>query len=105
MDVREVESSVISRIGLDRESGILIVKFNSGEIYYYWPVEQESFNQFVNADSKGRFFEKQIREMSQWRKRMLDNRSEITPPAESDTYCMFKNGRDVGSFEELREYV
>jgi len=35
MDVREVKSSVISRIGLDRESGILIVKFNSGEIYYY----------------------------------------------------------------------
>lgn len=105
MDARKVESSVISRIGIEENDRILIVKFNSGEIYYYWPVNQDTFLRFVDADSKGRFFENQIREKSMWRKKMLEKTSELTPPSESDTCYMFKKSRDVDSFEELSNYV
>ena len=106
MDVRKVNSSAISQIGLDREKQILIVKFKNGNgVYYYWPVGNEKFLEFVNSDSKGSFFQDEIRAKSTWIKQHLEGKDKLTPPREDDHHYMFKMTRDVDSFEELSEYV
>ena len=58
----EVDSSAISEIDFDAERGKLLVRFISGERYVYVGVPGEVCRSFVAADSKGRFFQAQIRD-------------------------------------------
>ncbi len=48
-----VISSNVNSIGY--ENGIIEVAFNNGSIYQYYGVNENLFNQFLNAPSKGRF--------------------------------------------------
>jgi lysyl-tRNA synthetase class 2 len=58
----DVDSSAISEIDYDAERAKLLVRFMSGERYVYVGVPAEVCRSFVEADSKGRFFQKQIRD-------------------------------------------
>jgi hypothetical protein len=57
----EVESAAISEIDYDAERTKLLIRFVSGERYVYVGVPGEVCRAFVEADSKGRFFQSQIR--------------------------------------------
>lgn len=58
----EVESTAIQEIDYDAERAKLLVRFQSGERYVYVGVPGEVHRSFVEAESKGRFFQSQIRD-------------------------------------------
>jgi hypothetical protein len=58
----DLESTAISEIDYDAERTKLLVRFRSGEAYVYVGVPAEVCRSFVEADSKGRFFQQQIRD-------------------------------------------
>ena len=58
----QVESTAISDIDYDAERAKLLVRFVSGERYVYVGVPDDVCRSFVEADSKGRFFQSQIRD-------------------------------------------
>ena len=58
----EVESAAIKEIDYDPDRAKLLVQFASGERYVYVGVPGEVHRSFVGADSKGRFFQAEIRD-------------------------------------------
>ena len=58
----DVESTAISEIDYDAQRTKLLVRFVSGERYVYVGVPGEVHRSFVDADSKGRFFQQKIRD-------------------------------------------
>jgi len=58
----DVESTAISEIDYDAERAKLLVRFMSGERYVYVGVPGEVHRSFVEAESKGRFFQLKIRD-------------------------------------------
>lgn len=57
-----VESAAIQAIDYDAERAKLLVRFQSGEAYVYVGVPGEVHRSFVDAESKGRFFQAEIRD-------------------------------------------
>ena len=57
-----VDSTAITDIDYDAERAKLLVRFQSGERYVYVGVPPEVCRSFVEADSKGRFFQSRIRD-------------------------------------------
>lgn len=55
-----VTSSLIDE--LSYENGILVVYFKRGSVYVYVNVPENVFNDFLNAESKGRYFLNNIKE-------------------------------------------
>jgi len=55
------KSSVIKSLTYDENRKDLTVSFKSGKLYVYTPVSQQFFNKLQNAKSKGRFFNKNIK--------------------------------------------
>lgn len=55
------KSSVIQSLQYDETRKDLKVNFNSGRIYVYTPVSEEFFNKISKAESKGKFFNKNIK--------------------------------------------
>jgi hypothetical protein len=58
MDKHDVESSVIDAVGYSR---VLEIRFESGRIYQYYNVPEEIFEGMMQAESKGRYFNANIR--------------------------------------------
>jgi lysyl-tRNA synthetase class 2 len=58
----DVDSSAISAIDYDDEKAKLLVRFVSGEEYVYVGVPGEVHRSFLDAESKGRFFQTEIRD-------------------------------------------
>ncbi len=58
----DVDSTAISAIDYDRERAKLFVRFVSGEQYVYVGVPGEVHRSFCDAESKGRFFQSEIRD-------------------------------------------
>ena len=58
----EVTSTAIQEIDYDAERAKLLVCFVSGERYIYVGVPGEVHRSFVESDSKGRFFQAEIRD-------------------------------------------
>ncbi|SRR5581483_263214 len=56
-----VESEAIRSIGYHHKTKTMEVQFHSGDTYRYANVPPAVFNAFLAADSKGRFFQEQIR--------------------------------------------
>jgi hypothetical protein len=54
-----VESSSIDSVGYEKE--VLEVSFRNGGLYQYFDVPEELLVRLMQADSKGRFFNQQIR--------------------------------------------
>lgn len=63
MEMTPVKDSVaIKAIGYDPESQTLRIQFHSGSTHQFNGVPEHVHKNFVIADSKGRFFQKQVRE-------------------------------------------
>jgi hypothetical protein len=58
MDKQRTESSVIGAVGHSR---VLEVQFESGRVYQYFDVPEDVYNEMLNAESKGRYFNSHIR--------------------------------------------
>ena len=58
----DVDSAAISEIDYDADRTKLLIRFVSGERYVYVGVPAEVCRSFVDADSKGRFFQNRIRD-------------------------------------------
>ena len=58
----DVDSAAIQEINYDAERAKLLVRFASGERYVYVGVPGEVHRSFLEADSKGRFFQAEIRD-------------------------------------------
>jgi len=56
MQRTEVSSGQIRSIGYDEAARTLEVEFTSGGVYVYRDVPPEAYQDFMNADSKGRYF-------------------------------------------------
>ena len=61
-----VASSMIAAIGYDEEAETLEVEFTSGAVYRYRGVDLDVFEDFCAAPSKGRFFNRHIRDAYPW---------------------------------------
>ncbi|HEX3729975.1 MAG TPA: KTSC domain-containing protein [Opitutaceae bacterium] len=55
-------SEVIANRSYDPDTRTLFITFTSGELYAYDGVEPETWNALQQARSKGRFFQKHIRD-------------------------------------------
>lgn len=56
-----VESSGIAAIGYAPAHNVLEIEFATGEVYRYYAVPAETFEEIMNAPSKGRLFHERIR--------------------------------------------
>lgn len=54
-----VDSSAISSIGF--KDNVLEIEFNSGNTYQYNGVAKDTFEFFLNSESKGQFFNRYIK--------------------------------------------
>ena len=61
MKMIQVKSSMIKTIGYDSKNEILKVTFNNDKTYLYYGVPQETFDNFKGAESIGKFFHANIR--------------------------------------------
>lgn len=60
MQTINVTSSVIAAVGY--ENAILEIRFISGEVWQYKNVPQHTFDKLLNAESKGKFFNREIKD-------------------------------------------
>ena len=57
----EVESSVLSAVAYPQNERLVFVEFRSKEIYCYFEVPPEQYEELLRADSKGGYFNRHIR--------------------------------------------
>jgi hypothetical protein len=53
-------------VGYQPRSGILEIEFDSGAVYQYLEVPARIYEQLLRAESKGRYFNSEIREVYQY---------------------------------------
>jgi hypothetical protein len=63
MELITVESSMIHAVGYDPEKHVLEVVFNTGRTYQYADVPPEVYEGLLKAESKGRYFLANIRDV------------------------------------------
>jgi len=56
-----VESSVFWAASYAEDQSVLYLLFRSGELYGYFDVARRQYQEFLEADSKGRYFGRKIR--------------------------------------------
>ncbi len=56
-----VQSSNIESIGYDQKAATLEIKFHSGDTYQYANVPESVYTSLFNAESKGKYFQANIR--------------------------------------------
>jgi hypothetical protein len=61
MNWQPVESKLLTSAAYDAENSILYLRFRSGDVYRYFDFPPEQYRQFLNADSRGRYFLANIR--------------------------------------------
>lgn len=61
MNRQSVASSNIVSVGYDAASETLEIEFQNGGVYQYYNVGQSTFDEFMAASSKGKFFAYQIK--------------------------------------------
>jgi hypothetical protein len=62
MEHTVVESSLVHSVGYDPQTAMLEVQLQDGDIYRYYDVEPETYEEFLEAPSKGRYFNDHIRD-------------------------------------------
>jgi lysyl-tRNA synthetase class 2 len=62
MQRRGVESTTMRSVGYDRTEQILEVEFQSGAIYQYLDVPPTIYTGLLDAESKGQYFNSQVRD-------------------------------------------
>ena len=61
MKRQSVESSNLASIGYDAENEILEIEFNHGGVYQYFDVPKNVYEELMNADSQGQYFDRNIK--------------------------------------------
>lgn len=56
-----VKSSNLASVGYDAGKKILDIEFNSGKVYRYYKVPEDVYSQLMKAESAGKFFSSDIR--------------------------------------------
>lgn len=56
-----VESKMFTAVAYDAASQILYLRFQSGDVYRYFEFSSDDYQQFLAAESKGRYFLSNIR--------------------------------------------
>ena len=64
----QVESEAIAEIRYDAARSVLFVRFVEGAWYSYFDVPRSVYEDFVAADSHGRFFQTHIRDRYDYRR-------------------------------------
>jgi KTSC domain len=57
-----VDSTTMLSVGYDSAQQILEIEFNSGVVYQYLEVTAAVFEELMHAESKGRYFNQEIRD-------------------------------------------
>jgi len=57
-----VDSTTMRSVGYDSAEQILEVEFTSGAVYHYLEVPAAVFDELMAAESKGRYFNQEIRD-------------------------------------------
>lgn len=57
----QVKSSNINAVGYNNQYKILTIEFQNGNIYNYQEVPKTVYDELMDADSKGKYFMKNIR--------------------------------------------
>lgn len=61
MKRQSVESSNLASVGYDAENEILEVQFKHGGVYQYFDVPENVYEELMNADSHGQYFDRNIK--------------------------------------------
>jgi hypothetical protein len=61
MDWQAFESKLLASSAYDATKHTLYLRFHSGEVYRYFEFSQEQYREFLDADSRGRYFLNHIR--------------------------------------------
>ncbi len=61
-EMKEVDSTAIKEVGYNPDTFTLTVTFANGEVYEYMNVPQTVFNELMAAESKGSYFQKNIKD-------------------------------------------
>ena len=62
MDWQPIESKMFHSAAYDAENCVLYLRFRSGDVYRYFKFPPEQNHEFLNAESKGRYFLSNIRD-------------------------------------------
>jgi KTSC domain len=61
MDWQPFESKLLSSSAYEAGKHTLYLRFRSGEVYRYFEFSQEQYQDFIDAESRGRYFLSHIR--------------------------------------------
>ena len=61
MERQYFESSNIKSVGFDESTSVLEVEFNNCVVWQYYDVPEYIWHEFLNAESKGKFFNANIK--------------------------------------------
>jgi hypothetical protein len=61
MDWQPFESKLLTSSAYDDGKHILYLRFRSGEVYRYFGFPEERYREFLDAESRGRYFLSNIR--------------------------------------------
>lgn len=68
MNREPVESSDLSSVGYDLSTKTLEIEFNSGGVYQYFDVPENTHYELMSAPSKGKYFHKFIKNVYRYQK-------------------------------------
>ena len=68
MNRQSVDSTDIKSVGYDPATKILEIEFHSGGIYQYLDVPDMVYSDLMNADSKGKYFHRHVKNVYNHRK-------------------------------------
>ena len=105
MKRRQVQSSNIKSIGYNPYQHKMEIEFNSGAVYRYKNVPKSEYLNLLSAESKGRYFHKNMRSVYKYRKHIDKNGNRVR---DSWHYLPQKVSCDMQMFMEkvafLRNY-
>jgi len=76
MNWTPLESSVLTAVAYSHDDRSLYLEFRSGAIYCYFDFPLHQYDEFLATDSKGRYFNAQIRDRYRWQEvRLITGRA------------------------------
>jgi hypothetical protein len=63
-----LDSSSVASVGYDASARVLEVEFRNGGVYQYLDVQGEEYDEFSEADSKGRYLNTEIKPNHRYRR-------------------------------------
>lgn len=68
MDWQPFESKLLASSAYDAGRHILYLRFRSGEVYRYFEYPEEQYQEFLDAESRGRYFLRHIRDQFRYQR-------------------------------------